>query len=95
MFEAVLKLKTTKVSDNAHRELTWLLGEMMVKTGKTQTYNHVGDALILQSLFMPAALIEKIVVAMLQSLSGNREKDLINRPKTRKLKDPNSWSVVC
>ena len=64
-------------------------------TGKTQTYNHVGDALILHSLFMPAALIEKIVVAMLQSLSGNREKALIKRPITRKLKDSNSWLVVC
>jgi metal-responsive CopG/Arc/MetJ family transcriptional regulator len=37
-----------------------LLGEMMAKTGKTQTYNDVVDALISQSVFMPAALLEKI-----------------------------------
>lgn len=32
----------------------------MAKTGKTQTYNDVVDALISQLIFMPAALLEKI-----------------------------------
>jgi hypothetical protein len=58
---------------------------MMAMTGKTQTYNHVGDALILHSLFMPAALIEKIVVAMLQSLSGNHEKSFNNVSNNQKI----------
>ena len=53
-------MKTIRISDNTHRELTRLLGKMMAKTGKTQTYNDVVDALISQLIFMPAALLEKI-----------------------------------
>jgi metal-responsive CopG/Arc/MetJ family transcriptional regulator len=33
---------------------------MMAKTGKTQTYNDVVDALISRSVFIPATLREKV-----------------------------------
>jgi len=36
------------------------VGEMMAKTGKIQTYNDAVDALISQSVFLPANLLEKI-----------------------------------
>jgi hypothetical protein len=53
-------LKTIRISDATHRELTRLLGEMMAKTGKPKTYNDVIDALTAQSVIIPAKLIEKI-----------------------------------
>jgi hypothetical protein len=58
------KLKTIRISDAAHRELTRLLGEMMAKTGKPQTYNDVINALTAQSVTIPAELLEKIDVAI-------------------------------
>jgi len=57
-------LKTIRISDAAHRELTRLLGEMMAKTGKSQTYNDVIDALTAQSVIIPAELLEKIDAAI-------------------------------
>ncbi|MCW3996332.1 MAG: antitoxin VapB family protein [Candidatus Bathyarchaeota archaeon] len=41
-------MKTIRVSDNVHQKLTRLLGERMAKTGKTQTFNDVIEALISQ-----------------------------------------------
>jgi hypothetical protein len=57
-------LKTIRISDAAHRELTRLLGEMMAKTGKSKTYNDVIDALTAQSVIIPAELLEKIDAAI-------------------------------
>jgi hypothetical protein len=57
-------LKTIRISDAAHRELTRLLGEMMAKTGKPKTYNDVIDALTAQSVIIPAELLEKIDAAI-------------------------------
>jgi hypothetical protein len=57
-------LKTIRISDAAHRELTRLLGEMMAKTGKPQTYNDVINALTAQSVIVPANLLENIDAAM-------------------------------
>jgi metal-responsive CopG/Arc/MetJ family transcriptional regulator len=37
-----------------------LLGEMMAKTSKPQTYNDVINALTAQSIIIPAELLEKI-----------------------------------
>jgi metal-responsive CopG/Arc/MetJ family transcriptional regulator len=37
-----------------------LLGEMMAKTGKPQTYTDVIDALTAQSVIVPTELLEKI-----------------------------------
>jgi len=62
-------LKTIRISDDAHRELTRLLGEMMAKTGKPQTYNDVINALTAQSVIIPAELLEKIDAA----INGNKQ----------------------
>jgi hypothetical protein len=53
-------LKTLRVSDSLHDKLTRLLGEMMAKTGKPQTYTDVVDRLTAQSIIMPTKLLEKI-----------------------------------
>jgi hypothetical protein len=57
-------LKTLRISDNAHRELTRLLGEMMAKTGKPQTYRDVIDVLTQRSVILPAKLLERIDAAI-------------------------------
>ena len=57
-------MKTIRISDAAHRELTRLLGEMMAKTGKPQTYNDVIDALTTQAIILHAKLLEKIDLAI-------------------------------
>jgi Arc/MetJ-type ribon-helix-helix transcriptional regulator len=57
-------LKTIRISDAAHRELTRLLGEMMAKTGKPQTYNDAINALTAQSVIIPAELLAKIDAAI-------------------------------
>lgn len=56
----MVKLKTIRISDATHRELTRLLGEMMAKTGKPQTYKDVIEALMAQGIILPAELLEKI-----------------------------------
>jgi hypothetical protein len=60
----VRSLKTLRISDDAHRELTRLLGEMMAKTGKPQTYRDVIDVLTQKSVILPAKLLEKIDTAI-------------------------------
>jgi hypothetical protein len=41
-------LKTVRVSEETHKKLTCLLGELMAKTGKAQTFNDVIEDLISQ-----------------------------------------------
>lgn len=53
-------MKTIRISDDSHRELTRLLGEAMAKTGETKTYRDVIDALVKRSVILPAELMEKI-----------------------------------
>ena len=57
-------MKTLRVSDAVHNRLTRLLGEGIAKTGKPQTYNDVIDALIAQSVFLPAKLLQNIDAAI-------------------------------
>ena len=46
MKRVVGALKTVRVSDEVHRKLTRLLGEMMAKIGKNQTSNEAINGLI-------------------------------------------------
>ncbi len=57
-------MKTIRISDAAHRELTRLLGEMMAKTGKPKTYRDVMDVLTVQSVAISPKLLEKIDAAI-------------------------------
>ena len=68
-------MKTIRISDNAHRELTRLLGEMMAKTRKVQTYRDVIDVLTHQSVILPSRLLQKIDA----SISENKKLDLATR----------------
>ena len=53
-------MKTIRISDASHSELTRLLGEMMAKTGKAQTYRDVVDVLTQRSVILPSKMLEKI-----------------------------------
>ena len=53
-------MKTIRISDDSHRELTRLLGEAMARTGEPKTYRDVIDALTQRSVILSADLLEKI-----------------------------------
>jgi intergrase/recombinase len=53
-------LKTIRISEASHNELTRLLGKMMAKTGKPKTYRDVIDALTERSVILSADLLERI-----------------------------------
>ena len=62
-------MKTIRISGDAHRELTRLLGEAMAKTGESKTYCDVIDALTERSVILSADLLEKIDAAV----AGNKQ----------------------
>jgi hypothetical protein len=70
-------LKTLRISDTAHRELTRLLGEMMAKTGKAQTYRDVIDELTTHSIVISTELLEKID----KVISANKQLNYATREK--------------
>ena len=42
------KMKTLKISDEAHRKLTGTVGTLMAQTGKMQTYQDAIEAMVPQ-----------------------------------------------
>lgn len=53
-------MKTLKVSDQAHRELTRLLGEMMAQTRKSQTFSDVIEALVSRAVLLSPELVRHV-----------------------------------
>ena len=53
-------MKTLRVSEDAHRKLTRLLGEMMAQTRKAQTFSDVIEALVSRSVLLPPELLAEI-----------------------------------
>jgi predicted CopG family antitoxin len=53
-------MKTLRISDHAHRELTRWLGEMMAQTGKAQTFSDVIDALVSRAVLLPPELLKRV-----------------------------------
>ena len=68
-------MKTLRVSDDVHRELTRLLGEMMVQTRKTQTYSDVMEALVSRSVLLPSELLRRVD----EFIEGNKQLGYITR----------------
>ena len=50
-------MKTLKISDDVHSKLTSLLGELTAETSKMQTYQDAINALLKESVILPAELI--------------------------------------
>ena len=53
-------MKTLRISENAHRELTRWLGQMMAHSGKAKTYSDVIEALVSQAVLLSPELVERI-----------------------------------
>jgi Arc/MetJ-type ribon-helix-helix transcriptional regulator len=53
-------MKTLKVSDKLHAELTALVGQLIAESGKTKTYQDAVEALLHQSVAMPPEATRKI-----------------------------------
>jgi predicted CopG family antitoxin len=53
-------MKTLRVSDHAHRELTRWLGEMMAQSGKAQTFSDVIDALVSRAVLLSPELVRHV-----------------------------------
>ena len=50
-------MKTLKISDDVHSKLTSLLGELTAETSKMQTYQDAINAMLKESVILPAELI--------------------------------------
>jgi len=53
-------MKTLRVSDDAHRMLTRLLGEMMAQSGKAKTFSDVIEALVSRSVLLPPEVVRDV-----------------------------------
>jgi len=53
-------MKTLKVSDSVHRELTRWLGEMMAQTRKAQTFSDVIEALVSRAVLLSPELVRHV-----------------------------------
>jgi Arc/MetJ-type ribon-helix-helix transcriptional regulator len=54
------KMKTLRISDDAHQRLTALLGELTAQTMKMQTYTDAIESLLSQSVILPSELLTQI-----------------------------------
>ncbi len=53
-------MKTLRISDDAHRQLTATLGTLMAQTGKMQTYQDAVEDMLNQSVIMPPEVLAEI-----------------------------------
>jgi len=54
------KVKTLRISEDAHQRLTALLGELTAQTMKMQTYTDAIESLLSQSVILPPELLMEI-----------------------------------
>jgi hypothetical protein len=50
-------MKTLKISDEAHGKLTAILGTLIARTGRMQTYSDAIEAVLDKSVMLPSELI--------------------------------------
>jgi len=53
-------VKTLKISDQLHSELTAIVGQLIAESGKTKTYEDAVDALLHRSVVMPPEVLREI-----------------------------------
>jgi len=68
-------MKTLRISDSAHRELTRWLGQMMAESGKAKTYSDVIEALVSQAVLLSPELVERID----EFIEGNKKLGYVAR----------------
>jgi hypothetical protein len=54
------RMKTLRISEDAHQRLTALLGELMAQSMKMQTYTDAIESLLSQSVILPPELLVQI-----------------------------------
>ena len=54
------KVKTLKISDEAHAKLTSLVGRLMADTGKMKTYSDAIEALQSKSVMLSSELLDQV-----------------------------------
>jgi len=55
-------LKTLRITDDVHEQLTGLLGELTAETKKMQTYTDAIHSLLAQSVIIPQELLAKVEI---------------------------------
>jgi hypothetical protein len=55
-----LKVKTLKISDDAHEKLTSIVGRLMAETGKMKTYSDAIEAMLDRSVILSANLLDEV-----------------------------------
>ncbi len=53
-------MKTLRISDQLHAELTAIVGQLTAKSGEIKTYDDAIEALFHQSVVMPPELVQEI-----------------------------------
>jgi hypothetical protein len=53
-------LKTLKISDEAHAELTSVVGRLMAETGKMKTYSDAIEAVLDKSVMLSPNLLDEV-----------------------------------
>ena len=53
-------MKTTKITDNLHAELTALVGQLIAKSCRVKTYEDAIESLLHHSVIMEPELVENI-----------------------------------
>ncbi len=53
-------MKTLKISDHLHAELTAVVGQLIAKSGEIKTYGDAVEALLHQSVILPPEVLQDI-----------------------------------
>ena len=80
-------MKTLRISDDAHRQLTATLGTLMAQTGKMQTYQDAIEAMLNQSVILPPELL-KVIESFIEE---NRHLGFITREEF--MRDAARWRL--
>ena len=83
----IKSMKTLRVSDTVHPELTRLLGEMMAQTGKAQTFSDVIEALVSRAVLLPPELLRQVdeFIEANKQLGYTTREEFIREAVTEKL----------
>jgi len=86
-------MKTLRISDDIHRKLTPLLGQMMAQSGKTHI-QRCRDALVSRSVLLPAKIIryvDEFIEANKQHCYTTREefiREVVTKALQKKYSNP-------
>jgi hypothetical protein len=85
-----LKVKTLKISDQAHAKLTWVVGRLMAETGKMKTYSEEIEAMLNKSVMLSPELLDVVESFIKENvqLGYTTKKEFIQDPIRSRLRYP-------